>query len=118
MSEHPKKDNWRDKIHEIIFEADTPLGKLFDEFLIISILASVLVVMLDSVTWIRKDHEGLLYALEWFFTILFSVEYILRLISVKRPAKYATSFFGIVDFPLKLPISTITPLDGPDFANE
>jgi len=103
MSEHPKKDNWRDKIHEIIFEADTPLGKLFDEFLIISILASVLVVMLDSVTWIRKDHEGLLYALEWFFTILFSVEYILRLISVKRPAKYATSFFGIVDLLTVIP---------------
>jgi len=103
MAEHPKKDNWRDKIHEIIFEADTPLGRLFDEVLIISILASVLVVMLDSVTWIREDHEGLLYALEWFFTIIFTIEYILRLITVKRPAKYAVSFFGIVDFLTVIP---------------
>jgi len=66
MAQNQNTNNWRDKIHEIIFEADTPLGKLFDEILIVCILASVLVVMLDSVTWIRKDYEGLLYALEWF----------------------------------------------------
>lgn len=103
MSEHPQKGNWQDKIHEIIFEADTPLGKLFDVILIVCILASVLVVMLDSVTWIREDYEGLLYTLEWFFTIIFSIEYVLRLISVKRPAKYATSFFGIVDLLTVIP---------------
>lgn len=103
MAQEQNMNNWRDKIHEIIFEADTPLGKLFDEILIICILASVLVVMLDSVTWIRKDHEGLLYALEWFFTIIFSIEYVLRLISVRRPVKYATSFFGIVDLLTVIP---------------
>ncbi len=103
MAQNQNTNNWRDKIHEIIFEADTPLGKLFDEILIVCILASVLVVMLDSVTWIRKDYEELLYALEWFFTIIFSIEYILRLISVKRPDKYATSFFGIVDLLTVIP---------------
>jgi len=103
MAQSENTNNWREKLYEIIFEADTPLGKLFDEILIISILASVLVVMLDSVTWIRRDHEGLLYALEWFFTILFSIEYALRLISVKRPDKYATSFFGIVDLLTVIP---------------
>jgi len=103
QAQNQNTNNWRDKIHEIIFEADTPLGKLFDEILIVCILASVLVVMLDSVTWIRKDYEELLYALEWFFTIIFSIEYILRLISVKRPDKYATSFFGIVDLLTVIP---------------
>ena len=57
MAQNQNTNNWRDKIHEIIFEADTPLGKLFDEILIVCILASVLVVMLDSVTWIRKDMK-------------------------------------------------------------
>ena len=103
MAQSENTNNWREKLYEIIFEADTPLGKLFDEILIISILASVLVVMLDSVTWIRRDHEGLLYTLEWFFTILFSIEYALRLISVKRPDKYATSFFGVVDLLTVIP---------------
>jgi len=103
MAQSQNTDNWRDKIHEIIFEADSPLGKLFDVILIVCIIASVLVVMLDSVTWIRQDHEGLLYGLEWFFTIIFSIEYILRLITVRRPAKYATSFFGIVDLLTVIP---------------
>jgi len=103
MAQNQNTNNWREKLYEIIFEADTPLGKLFDEILIVCIIASVLVVMLDSVTWIRKDHEGLLYVLEWFFTIIFSIEYVLRLISVKRPVKYATSFFGIVDLLTVIP---------------
>ena len=88
---------WRSKLHEIIFEADTPAGKLFDILLIISILLSVMAVMLDSVNDIRSEHGQFLLALEWFFTILFTIEYILRLLSVGRPLSYATSFFGIVD---------------------
>ncbi|GJM16747.1 MAG: ion transporter [Thermodesulfobacteriota bacterium] len=103
MAEHPEMNNWKDKIHEIIFEADTPLGKLFDEILIVCILASVLVVMLDSVESIGGEYSQLFYILEWFFTIIFTIEYILRLISVKRPAKYATSFFGIVDLLTVIP---------------
>ena len=103
MAEHPEMNSWQDKIHEIIFEADTPLGKLFDEVLIVCILASVLVVMLDSVESIGGEYAQLFYILEWFFTTIFTIEYVLRLISVKRPAKYATSFFGIVDLLTVIP---------------
>ncbi len=68
---------WRDVLFEIIFEADTPAGKWFDIVLIICILLSVITIMLDSVSSIRAKHGELLYAVEWFFTILFTVEYIL-----------------------------------------
>jgi len=88
---------WRDILFEVIFEADTPAGKWFDIVLIATILLSVLTVMLDSVSSIRTRHGAWLYGIEWFFTILFTVEYILRLICVGRPARYAVSFFGIVD---------------------
>ena len=88
---------WRTTLHEIIFEADTPAGKSFDVLLIACILLSVVAVMLDSVHDVRIQYGALLYSIEWFFTILFTIEYILRLFSVGRPAMYATSFFGIVD---------------------
>jgi voltage-gated potassium channel len=88
---------WRNKLHEIIFEADTPLGKLFDIVLIVLILLSVVAVMLDSVAGIRLVFGDTLYYLEWIFTIVFSIEYILRLMSVGRPLRYATSFYGIID---------------------
>ncbi len=88
---------WRAKVHEIIFEADTPAGRLFDILLIWSILLSILAVLLDSVSSIQAKYGGILYGIEWFFTLLFTVEYIFRLICVGRPLKYATSFFGIVD---------------------
>jgi voltage-gated potassium channel len=88
---------WRLVLHEVIFEADTPAGKWFDILLIWSIMLSVSAVMFDSVSSIRSAYGDLLYWIEWFFTILFSVEYLLRLICVGRPMKYATSFFGVVD---------------------
>jgi voltage-gated potassium channel len=91
------KISWRKKLHEIIFEADTPFGKLFDIVLIFLILMSVLAVMLDSVADMRIIFGDTLYYLEWIFTIIFTVEYILRLISVGRPLLYATSFYGIID---------------------
>jgi len=103
MAQNQNTNNWRDKIHEIIFEADTPIGKLFDEILIVCIIASVLVVMLDSVDSIGGQYKRLFYVLEWFFTIIFSIEYILRLLTVGRPVKYATSFFGIVDLLTVIP---------------
>jgi len=103
MSHYHDSKNWRNKLHEIIFEADTPLGKLFDVFLIISIIASVIVVMLDSVESIGGSYGRLFYVLEWFFTIIFTIEYILRLITVGRPVKYATSFFGVVDLMTVIP---------------
>mgnify|MGYP006306044691 CR=1 FL=1 len=88
---------WKSLIHEVIFEADSPAGKTFDVFLIISILVSVLIVMLDSISAVSVRYGNLLYVAEWFFTILFTIEYVLRLSSVSRPIKYATSFYGIVD---------------------
>jgi voltage-gated potassium channel len=94
---------WRLSLHEIIFEADTRTGKLFDIFLIFSIVLSVIAVMLDSIKAINKTYGDFLYAVEWFFTILFTVEYFFRLVSVGRPLKYAGSFYGIIDLLAILP---------------
>ncbi len=101
----------RFKLHEIIFEADTASGKAFDIVLMAAILASVLVVMLDSVANIHAVYGDFLYKAEWFFTILFSIEYLLRLICVGRPRKYATSFYGAVDLLAIIPtfISILLP---------
>lgn len=93
----PGATSFRQRLHEIIFEADTPGGKLFDLLLIVSILLSVLIVMLDSVAGIHARHGELFYLFEWFFTLLFTVEYILRLSCIGRPSAYAVSFFGLVD---------------------
>ncbi|MEA3465548.1 MAG: ion transporter [Thermodesulfobacteriota bacterium] len=91
------RSGWRNRLHEIIFEAETPAGKTFDLLLIICIVISVTVVMIDSVTrWQPSFGHALLIA-EWAFTILFTLEYLLRLLCIGRPVKYATSFFGIVD---------------------
>jgi len=94
---------FRQKLHEIIFEADTSSGRLFDVLLIIGILLSVLMVMLDSVSAIQKTYGSFLYGAEWFFTILFTVEYGLRLYCVGRPILYARSFYGVVDLLAILP---------------
>jgi voltage-gated potassium channel len=103
MNAKDSRSRWRFKLHEVIFEADTPAGKWFDVLLILSILASVLMVMLDSVSAIQKTYGQILLAGEWLFTILFTIEYLLRLLSVGRPLAYATSFFGIVDLLAILP---------------
>jgi voltage-gated potassium channel len=94
---HHNRTSWRDTLYTVIFEAETSAGKWFDILLILSILASVITVMFDSVSSIRVQYGSLLNALEWIFTIGFTVEYLLRLICVSRPLLYATSFFGIVD---------------------
>lgn len=88
---------WRARLHTVVYETDTPAGKLFDIALIVSIVLSVILVMLDSVAWINAAYGGYIYAAEWFFTILFTIEYGIRLVCVARPLKYATSFFGVVD---------------------
>lgn len=93
----------RSRLHEIIFEADTRAGKFFDVALIVSILASVVLVLLDSVGSIQQSYGDLIYLGEWFFTILFTIEYALRLFCVGRPSAYATSFFGLVDLLAILP---------------
>ncbi len=89
--------SWRAYLHEVIFEAETPLGRGFDILLLWMILLSVIAVMLETVASIRASHGALLRALEWGFTIAFTIEYVARLACVKRPYLYATSFFGVVD---------------------
>jgi len=94
---------WRSRLHEIIFEADTPTGRAFDVLVIISILGSILAVMLESISGVAARYGPQLRALEWGFTILFTMEYLLRLIAVGKPAAYARSFFGVVDLLAVLP---------------
>ena len=103
MSPSRKQEGLREKLRKIIFESNTRAGRLFDEVLIICIFASVIAVMLDSVSSIAAKYGRLLYVLEWVFTIIFTIEYILRLITVSRPLKYATSFFGVVDLLTVIP---------------
>ena len=93
----------RNRIHIIIEGTDTRLGKLFDIVLLITILASVAVVMLDSVLYMRLQYGTLFFYAEWFFTILFTIEYMLRLLSAPNRLRYAFSFFGIVDLLSVLP---------------
>jgi voltage-gated potassium channel len=88
---------FRDRLFVIIFEADTQAGRWFDFSLIAAILLSVTVVMLDSVSQISGRYAATLNAMEWFFTVAFTVEYIARLACVKHPLRYARSFYGIVD---------------------
>jgi voltage-gated potassium channel len=95
--------HWRHKLHEIIFEADTPAGKAFDVTLFVMILLSTLVVILESVASLRLRYGPLFIALEWGFTVLFTVEYLLRLLCVSRPLHYMFSFFGLVDLLAILP---------------
>jgi len=87
----------RDRLHEVVFEADTAAGKAFDVVVLTLILLSVGAVMLESVASIRAAHGRTLYAAEWVFTILFTLEYALRLACVRQPLRYASSFYGIVD---------------------
>jgi Ion transport protein. len=93
----------RARFHEIIFESDTPAGRAFDLLLLVAIVASVFVVMLESVASIRARAGPTLRALEWFFTILFTIEYALRLFTVQRPLRYAVSLFGLIDLFAVLP---------------
>lgn len=88
---------WRLRAFTIIFESDTRAGRTFDLLLIALIVASVLVVILDSVDSLTTAHETLFDVLEWSFTLIFTVEYVLRLVCVRHPWRYATSFYGIVD---------------------
>jgi voltage-gated potassium channel len=88
----------KDALYEIIFKADTPAGKWFDVLLIVSIVASVFVVMADSIGAIRISTGYFLIGTEWFFTLLFSIEYALRLYCVRNRKEYALSFYGVVDF--------------------
>lgn len=99
----PPAPPWKQRLHEIIFEADTAGGRAFDLTLLVAILLSVAAVLLESMAGIRDRYGPALHALEWAFTLTFSVEYVLRLLAVARPGQYARSFFGIVDLMAILP---------------
>jgi voltage-gated potassium channel len=94
---------WRRTLHEVIFEAETPAGRAFDLALIALILVSVLAVLLESVEPIRSVYGRALYWFEWTITVVFTIEYLLRLLAVDRPVTYARSFFGVVDLLAILP---------------
>ena len=109
--ERPAHAGWRFRLHEIVYEADTRGGKLFDVLLLTAIVASVAAVMLESVPSVRARHGAALLRVEWGFTILFTVEYVGRLASVRYPSRYAASFFGVVDLLAVVPtyLSLVLP---------
>jgi voltage-gated potassium channel len=94
---------WRRRMYDVIFEADTPAGRRFDVALVVAIMLSILVVVLDSVPWLHRDHADLLNAFEWGFTALFTVEYAARIACVQRPWRYVTGFYGVIDLLAVLP---------------
>ncbi len=109
--ERPQSSAWRARWHEIIFEADTPAGKRFDLILLGLILLSVLAVCLESVRSIRETYGPVLRGVEWALTILFTAEYVARLVTVRRALRYMVSFYGIVDLLAILPtyLSLLVP---------
>jgi voltage-gated potassium channel len=93
----------RARIHEVIFEADTPAGKIFDVSLLILILLSVLALMLETVGEIQTAYGPQLLVFEWIITGLFTIEYILRIYSVQKPWSYIFSYYGLIDLLAILP---------------
>ena len=110
-SMEPPAGRLRARLHEIIFEADTPEGRLFDLLLLVAIVSSVVVVLLESVASVRARVGPTLRAAEWGFTVLFTIEYILRLATVGRPLRYALSVYGVIDLLAILPsyVSLLVP---------
>jgi len=88
---------WRIRLHDTIYESNTIAGKVFDLALLLLIILSIVVVMLDSIKSFNRQYADLFNVLEWTFTILFTIEYILRLISIQKPWRYVFSFLGIID---------------------
>jgi voltage-gated potassium channel len=111
-----KNNSFKHKMHVIIQEADTPMGKLFDILLLVSILASVIIVMLDSVATIRERFTDLFFYLEWMFTIFFTIEYVLRVYITRNPLKnYVLSFYGVIDLLAILPTYLSLVVSGTHF---
>ncbi|MFK8114581.1 MAG: ion transporter [Rubripirellula sp.] len=105
LTQRPESEGWRAQLYDIIFEADSPKGRWFDIGLLIAILASILIVSLETVPSYRSSSTLLSFfeRTEWLLTILFTIEYVLRLICVRRPLRYAVSFWGIIDLLSILP---------------
>ncbi|WBY01128.1 ion transporter [Ramlibacter tataouinensis] len=101
--DRPPGQSWRQRLHRVIWQSDTPAGRLFDQVVVVAILVSVGVVLMDSVRGWHQDWRQVFVVTEWFFTLLFTVEYLARLASVERPLRYVLSFFGIVDLLAVLP---------------
>lgn len=97
------KKHWRARVHEVIYGTHTPAGRLFDIILLVVILFSVIVVMLESIKEFDTKYHTFFDISEWVVTILFTIEYILRLVCVKKPMKYVFSFYGIVDLLSTIP---------------
>ena len=102
-SDRSKNTNWRQNLHEIVFEADTLKGKSFDIVLLVAILLSVFVVILESVANLKEEYGQWFLSIEWIFTILFTAEYIIRIAIVKKPWNYIKSFYGVIDLLSILP---------------
>ncbi len=103
LSNDDEQRSFKERLWQIIFEAETPLGKAFDVVLLLGITLSVLAVMLESVAAIQMEHGELLRVAEWAFTILFTLEYFLRVFLVRKAWRYMTSFYGVVDLLSCLP---------------
>lgn len=97
MESSTPRPTLRRRAYEVIFEAETPGGRLFDALLLVAIVSSILAVMLESVASVREAAGPWLRVAEWVFTVLFTLEYLVRLWTVGRPLRYARSFFGLVD---------------------
>jgi voltage-gated potassium channel len=110
--EEKEPETLKERLWRIVFEAETPVGKAFDVLLLWAIFLSVIAVTLESVDSIRESHGGLLKGIEWGFTILFTIEYLMRIALVRRPFRYITSFYGIVDLLSCLPTYLATFLPG------
>jgi len=95
--------SWRRRLHQTIYESNTTAGKVFDVALLLLIVASIVVVMLDSIKGFNQSYGHLFDVLEWTFTILFTIEYLLRLVSIKRPVLYISSFLGVIDLMAIIP---------------
>ena len=111
------RETLKQRVRKIIFEAETPVGRSFDIILFWGIGLSVLVVMLETVQGVSEKYASLLLILEWFFTGLFTLEYLLRLWCIRKPLKYALSFFGVIDLFSCLPAYIVLFIGGsPAFA--
>lgn len=103
MSRKRSYEDWRVKLHEIIYGTHTPAGKLFDIALLVVIVYSIIIVMLESVPKIDREYHDFLNISEWIVTILFTAEYILRIVCINKPKSYIFSFFGIIDLLSTIP---------------
>lgn len=99
----PKTPKWKARLHEIIYEADTPAGRFFDVALLVVILVSIILVMLESVQSLYVQYYWEFHVAEWIITFLFTLEYIARIVSINKKRKYIFSFYGIVDLLSTIP---------------